>query len=368
MSNTPTIRLGNIVDTQASQRFLTSMHAEMLAPVFQHDGALTLDALCAHERSAFFLACVDEDVIGLANVHGHAAPQRAHAAQLGMSVHADWRSRGVGSLLLDALLAWAPEHGLKRLELEVLANNPGARALFRRAGFVEEGRRRGAVLVDGHPVDVIEMAHDILSSAHTACTPGLERFFHGMDVYLFDQLARGNITAGQTVLDAGCGAGRNLIPLWRAGFDVTGVDRDAARIDALRERLEPWFPEDQLRVAGLEHLPWRDGCFDVVACNAVLHFSGTPEAFTRCLDELWRVLASGGLFWARLASSIGIEERIRALDQGRFALPDGSERFLVDEAALLEHTARLGAILVDPIKTTNVQGLRCMTTWVLRKP
>jgi len=47
--------------------------------------------------------------------------------------------------------------------------------------------------------------------------------------------------------------------------------------------------------------------------------------------------------------------------------PDGSEAYLVDEGRLLAATARLGAELVDPIKTTNVQGLRCMTTWVLRR-
>jgi hypothetical protein len=49
-------------------------------------------------------------------------------------------------------------------------------------------------------------------------------------------------------------------------------------------------------------------------------------------------------------------------------LPDGSERFVVDEALLLETTARLEATLVDPIKTTNVQQQRCMTTWVMEKP
>ena len=48
-------------------------------------------------------------------------------------------------------------------------------------------------------------------------------------------------------------------------------------------------------------------------------------------------------------------------------LPDGSDRFLVDEAMLLEATERLGGRLLDPLKTTNVQNLRCMTTWVLEK-
>ena len=49
-------------------------------------------------------------------------------------------------------------------------------------------------------------------------------------------------------------------------------------------------------------------------------------------------------------------------------LPDGTERFLVDLTTLLDWTERVGGTLLDPIKTTNVQGLRCMTTWVLRMP
>ena len=51
----------------------------------------------------------------------------------------------------------------------------------------------------------------------------------------------------------------------------------------------------------------------------------------------------------------------------RHVMPDGSERYLVDEALLLDWTRRLGGRLLDPLKTTIVQDQRCMTTWVLRK-
>ena len=53
--------------------------------------------------------------------------------------------------------------------------------------------------------------------------------------------------------------------------------------------------------------------------------------------------------------------------QPQSRLPDGTERYLVDEAYLVEWTSRLGAELAEPIKTVNVQGARCMTTWVLSK-
>jgi len=88
--------------------------------------------------------------------------------------------------------------------------------------------------------------------------------------------------------------------------------------------------------------------------------------FERMVDEMWRVLAPGGLLFARLATSIGLEDRLTRTC-GRVRLPDGSERFVVDEATLLEMGTALGAHLLDPLKTTNVQGMRAMTTWVLEK-
>jgi len=84
------------------------------------------------------------------------------------------------------------------------------------------------------------------------------------------------------------------------------------------------------------------------------------------LRELWRVVAPGGLFFARLASNIGLEDRVGAAGR-RVRLPDGSDRFVVDERMLTAWVARAGGRLADPIKTTNVQGQRCMTTWAVVK-
>ena len=84
------------------------------------------------------------------------------------------------------------------------------------------------------------------------------------------------------------------------------------------------------------------------------------------VDEMWRVLGRGGLFFARLASSIGIEPLLSDTT-GRVRLPDGSDRFVVDERLLLDATYERGGSLLDPIKTTNVQNQRAMTTWVMAK-
>jgi hypothetical protein len=71
--------------------------------------------------------------------------------------------------------------------------------------------------------------------------------------------------------------------------------------------------------------------------------------------------------FCRLASSIGLERRVLRIAGRRFLLPDGSERYLVDEELLTQATADLAGQMVDPLKTTVVQNERSMTTWVVRK-
>ena len=105
---------------------------------------------------------------------------------------------------------------------------------------------------------------------------------------------------------------------------------------------------------------------DAVICSAVLHFARDEREFTAMVEEMWRLLAPGGLLFARLATSIGLERQLSSAT-GRVWLPDGSERFVVDELTLLALTSRLGGTLADPLKTTNVQNMRCMTTWVVEK-
>jgi len=105
----------------------------------------------------------------------------------------------------------------------------------------------------------------------------------------------------------------------------------------------------------------------VVISSAVLHFARDDEHFQSMLHGTWRVLKPGGVFFCRLASSIGMERQIQHLAGRRFRLPDGSERYLVDEALLVNLTKDLGGQLEDPLKTTIVQDQRCMTAWVVRK-
>lgn len=194
--------------------------------------------------------------------------------------------------------------------------------------------------------------------------------FGRIDIYLFDQLLRGRITPRMKVLDAGCGSGRNVHYLMRCGATVYGADADDDQIDRIRERAAEHAPDlsrDNFVVGRLTDLGFPDGFFDAVICSAVLHFAENEGELESMLSEMWRVLTSGGVFFARLASTIGIEDRIESLGGRRYRLPDGSDRLLVDERYLLSLTKGIGGNLLDPIKTTNVQNLRAMTTWVVGK-
>ncbi len=194
--------------------------------------------------------------------------------------------------------------------------------------------------------------------------------FGQIDIYLFDQLLRGRIQPGMRIFDAGCGSGRNLVYLLRHGYQVFGADLHQPSIEALRRLAAGLFPGPaggNFRHEPIEAMSFEDEIADVVISSAVLHFARDDDQFLRMLKGTWRVLKPGGLFFCRLASSIGIENRVQPVSGRRHRLPDGSERYLVDEPLLLELTGSLGGTLADPLKTTVVQDQRSMTTWVMHK-
>jgi SAM-dependent methyltransferase len=192
--------------------------------------------------------------------------------------------------------------------------------------------------------------------------------FGQIDIYVFDQILRGNLGPGMRILDSGCGYGRNLVHLLREGCEVFAVDLNPEAIEHVRNlsaSLGTGLPAENFQVAPVEQMPFSEAGMDAVICSAVLHFACDEDQFRAMLSELWRVLRPGGLLFCRLASRIGMD--FPRLEGGLFQMPDGQQWFLVDEEMLLDLTEELDAVLVDPLKTTIVQDHRCMTTWVLRK-
>ncbi|RZJ87893.1 MAG: class I SAM-dependent methyltransferase [Chryseobacterium sp.] len=198
----------------------------------------------------------------------------------------------------------------------------------------------------------------------------IQETFGNIDIYLFDQLLKGTYQNCHTVLDAGCGTGRNLIYFLKNGYDVHGVDYYPESINEIKTIVKDTLnsrASENFHIAPVENMPFENGKFDLVISSAVLHFALSLGHFEEMLGEMWRVLKPGGYLFCRLASDIGIESSVRFIGNGRYIMPDESERFLVNQDMLIRLTKKLGGILHEPIKTTNVQNLRSMTTWCVRK-
>jgi tellurite methyltransferase len=198
----------------------------------------------------------------------------------------------------------------------------------------------------------------------------LQEMFGSIDIYLFDQLLKGRLEPGMSLLDAGCGNGRNLIYFMRNGYSVFGVDHSPSAISqirALAAELAPELPADNFRVESVDSLSFANESFDVVLSSAVLHFARNEDHWLAMVREMWRVLKPGGIFFARLSSTIGLEDQIQHLRCRIFRLPSGTEWFLVDAPMLEEVTSALGGDWLEPFKTVVVHNKRSMSTWCLRK-
>lgn len=105
-----------------------------------------------------YVALDQDRVVGWCEVRRDTLPGREHSGTLGIGVRAPYRGAGLGRRLIDAALADAWSRGFIRIELWVRAPNATAIALYRKAGFVEEGRRRDAVRLDDGSEDELLMA------------------------------------------------------------------------------------------------------------------------------------------------------------------------------------------------------------------
>jgi [ribosomal protein S18]-alanine N-acetyltransferase len=122
--------------------------AELFAAVAgERTGIATEPPVDIDERAAQFARTAAESVVAVAGcqIVGmlHVEGRRHGFGELGMLVDRDWRGRGVGSALVQAAVSRARGQGLHKLCLEVFAHNTAAIALYRKSGFVEEGRRAG---------------------------------------------------------------------------------------------------------------------------------------------------------------------------------------------------------------------------------
>ena len=176
MSPEPAIIVREVVvaDAEDLQRFLADLYAERLPVMFSRDSAPSvaeerslIQQMLATPRSMLLLALAQEGVVGMLDFHCSPRQQCGHSGNFGMSVAKSWRRRGVGTRLIEELFRWARSQGVRRIELDVFENNPGAVRLYEKLGFLHEGKRREAVEVSGSYIDVLQMAK-LLTSGETS--------------------------------------------------------------------------------------------------------------------------------------------------------------------------------------------------------
>ena len=198
----------------------------------------------------------------------------------------------------------------------------------------------------------------------------LNRLLGNIDIYLLDQILKGRFTPDMKILDAGCGEGRNAIYFINSGYQVFGIDENELAIQYIRylsKSLNHEYDSHRFQVGKLEEIPFHSAAFDAVICSAVLHFAADEDNFWEMMDEMLRVLKSGGILWFRMTTSFGgMKEESRELGGGKYLLPDGSDRFLITQ----EHVDKLqekGLRFLEVPKSVLVHGHRTMGVFVFEK-
>ncbi|MEZ5393879.1 MAG: class I SAM-dependent methyltransferase [Bryobacterales bacterium] len=172
------------------------------------------------------------------------------------------------------------------------------------------------------------------------------------------------------ILDAGCGTGRNLVYFLREGYEVFAADADSGPLEHVRSMAKKLAPNlwSSFRVESVESMSFEDECADVTICTT--RYCTSPKT-TRSSSAC--CASCGGRSSPEGCSSRGSARRSgwkgwSAAKPPPLVARTAPERYLVDAALLEEWTERLEAAkLADPLKTTIVQDLRAMTTWVMWK-
>jgi SAM-dependent methyltransferase len=199
----------------------------------------------------------------------------------------------------------------------------------------------------------------------------LNKMLGNIDLYLLDQLLKGRFSKEMSIMDAGCGEGRNTHYFIREGYRIVGVDSNASAIKMARisaRALDSNFDTQRFQVAFLENIPFHSGAFDVVLSSAVMHFAKNKIHFLTLLKEHMRILKPGGIFWLRMCTDAGGTFELKdKLSQVMQELPDGTERFVLTEALIGEIMKMYQLTFLEPPKSVVVHNYRAMGAFVFQK-
>jgi ubiquinone/menaquinone biosynthesis C-methylase UbiE len=177
---------------------------------------------------------------------------------------------------------------------------------------------------------------------------------------------KGRYKAADKILDAGCGTGRNMHWFLQNNFNIYGTDISDEAISYLKNKY-PDLPADKFLVSAVEETFFPDDHFDHIFSSAVLHFANSTAHFNKMMTEMVRTLKPGGTLFIRMTSDIGIEDKVAHIADGVYLIPDGSKRFLLTRSLLAGCLLQNNLSFIEPLKTVNVDDIRCMSTLILQK-
>jgi len=115
----------------------------------------------ASETCLYLLGLLEDEIVGSLTFQAGRRPRVRHVGEFGISVRQACWGLGIASALIDALVAWAREGAVIKIDLRVRADNTRAIALYEHKGFVVEGRLRNEICVDGVYYDHLCMGLDL---------------------------------------------------------------------------------------------------------------------------------------------------------------------------------------------------------------
>lgn len=198
----------------------------------------------------------------------------------------------------------------------------------------------------------------------------LNHLLGNVDIYLLDQILKGRFSKDMKILDAGCGEGRNAVYFIQKGYQIFGIDPNGLAIQYCRylsKSLNSTFDIHRFQVGQLEEIPFHSNAFDAVICSAVLHFAEDVDNFWEMIQEIHRVLKPKGVFWFRMTTAFGgILDESTHLGNGKYGLPDGTERFLF-LPEYVDKLAEIGFSSLESMKTVLIPHQREMGVFCLEK-
>ena len=198
----------------------------------------------------------------------------------------------------------------------------------------------------------------------------LNRLLGNVDNYLLDQLLKGRFNKDMKILDVGCGEGRNAVYFLQKNYSIFGLDPNEVAVQYCRylaKTINPQTDIHRFQIGDGAAIPFHAAAFDAVISSAVLHFAEGHAHFWKMITEIHRILQPGGIFWMRMCTGFGnMLEESKHLGDGRYALPDGSERYVLLPEGLQE-LERIGFRFLEAPKTVLVYGQREMGVFLMEK-